>query len=487
MSNPRAGRKDRVCVYDYRRLRRGNIFKPALLAAYIVFVSSLSAYTTYFERYGGELDDRGYCVHAVEDGYIIVGETESYGAGQLDLWLLKVDTLGNVMWSKTYGGGYSDCGYSFDITDDGGLIIVGRTSSFGAGFDDIYLLRTNANGETLWTKTIGGNDYDQGWAVVETEDGGFVIAGRTKSFGAGYFDVYLVKTDSLGDTIWTYTYGGVYNDEVYSLIETSDGCFTMAGRTSSFGQGASSVLLVKTASNGMPLWARTYGGTNWDEARDVCETSDGGYIIVGKTISFGDNFDIYVIRTDSMGDTIWTRTYGGSDEDEAWSVCRTTDGGYVITGGTCSFGNGDWQIILLKIDSLGEVIWTRLYGNAYTDIGSYIETVDDGGFIVTGKTTPPSGADDDIVLIKTDPDGYVDVFEGTGCGLNRPSELEVYPNPFIGQCMVNISDLKLQIYDMSGRLVSVAKGNLIGGNLPPGIYILKTDGMKPLTIVKLSN
>jgi len=254
-------------------------------------------------------------------------------------------------WERIYGGSNKDRGEAVAQTTDGGYIIVGATRSFGAGADDVYLIKTNAYGDTLWTHTYGGSGGDWGYSVAQTKDGGYIIVGTTFSFGAGGPDIYLIKIDAYGDTLWTRTYGGKIVEFGYSVAQTKDGGYIIAGETWSFGAGAPDVYLIKTNAEGDTLWTRTYGG---DRAYSVAQTTDGGYIIVGETESIGaGKSDVYLVKTNSEGDILWTRTYGGSGGDRGYSVAQTIDGGYIITGRTKSFGASKMDVYLIKTDSLG--------------------------------------------------------------------------------------------------------------------------------------
>lgn len=173
--------------------------------------------------------------------------------------------------------------------------------------------------DTLWTRTYGGSAPDAGYSVQQTSDGGFIIAGCTYSFGEGDDDIYLVRTDSLGDTLWTRVYGGTSDDAGFSVRQTSDDGFIIVGGTVSFGAGDVDVYLIRTDANGTPLWTKTFGGTDFDNGWSVKQTTDGGFILVGGTISFGAGdsgyADVYLIRTDSLGDSMWTKTFGGNNVD----------------------------------------------------------------------------------------------------------------------------------------------------------------------------
>jgi hypothetical protein len=220
---------------------------------------------------------------------------------------------------------------------------------------DVYLVKTSASGDTLWTRTYGGTGEDYGNSVQQTSDSGYIVAGYTNSFGAGNEDVYLVKTSASGDALWTRTYGGTGEDYGNSVQQTSDSGYIVAGWTNSFGAGGHDIYLIKTNASGDTLWTRTYGGTGGDEGYSVQQTSDGGYIIAGYTGSFGaGGWDVYLIKTNASGDTLWTSTYGGAYDDWGYSVGQTSDGGYIVAGFTDSW-SGSWDVYLVKTDGNGSV------------------------------------------------------------------------------------------------------------------------------------
>ena len=207
-------------------------------------------------------------------------------------------------FAKTYGGTNYDGAFSVQHTSDGGYILAGWTDSFGAGDWDIFLIKTDANGNIIWAKTYGGTNDDNAYSVQQTSDGGYIVAGMTWSFGAGDWDIFLIKTDANGNIIWAKTYGGTDDEEAYSVQQTSDGGYIVAGWTTSFGAGGYDIFLIKTDANGNIIWAKTYGGTSYDNARSVQQTSDGGYIVAGYTASFGAGGDIFLIKTDENGNIV---------------------------------------------------------------------------------------------------------------------------------------------------------------------------------------
>jgi len=313
-------------------------------------------------------------------------------------------------WIKTYGGQFDDVGKSVQQTSDGGYIIVGSTSSFGAGSSDVSLIKTDAYGNVLWTKTYGGQSYDYGFSVQQTSDGGYIIAGATASFGDELLDVYLIKTDSNGNVIWSKIfYGEGCWDEGRSVQQTSDGGYIIAGtKIYMRGEGNSSIYLIKTDSDGNLLWENTFSGDGYSYSYSVRQTSDGGYIIVGTTIAWPVILrnNCYLLKTDSFGNLIWSKTFDLGDSEEGHAVLQTADSGYIVLGDTWD-AIGFGRIYLIKTDIEGNTIWTKILGNAYCGIGDHAldETID-GGYIITGHS---AGAwyrgvprDNDVYLLKTD-------------------------------------------------------------------------------------
>ncbi|MHA2365343.1 MAG: hypothetical protein ACXAC7_15400 [Candidatus Hodarchaeales archaeon] len=209
-----------------------------------------------------------------------------------------------------------------------------------------------------WNYTYGGTKADYAISVVETTDGGYLLVGHTKSFGAGEWDMWLVKTDSSGVTRWNQTYGGTNEEWAYSVLETADDGYLLTGWTSSFGAGKWDIWLIKTDITGVTEWNQTYGGLNDDGAMKVIEATDGGYLLVGYTQSFGvGEWDIWLIKTDRTGVAQWNQTYGGTKSDDANAVLKTTDGGYLLAGSTWSFGEGGSDMWLVKTDNTGVAQW----------------------------------------------------------------------------------------------------------------------------------
>jgi len=362
---------------------------------------------SFAKTYGGAYLDVAYPVQQTSDGgYIVAGFTGSFGAGSADIFLIKTDANGNIQWAKTYGGTYDDVAYSVQQTSDGGYIVAGETRSFGAGYRDIFLIKTDASGNLQWAKTYGGTSDDLAYSVQQTSDGGYIVAGYTRSFGAGGRDAFLVKTDANGNIQWAKTYGGTSDEGAYSVQQTSDGGYIVAGYTESFGAGYADAFLIKTDANGNVIWAKTYGGTGYDKASSVQQTSDGGYIVAGYTESFSAGYiDVFLVKTDANGNIMWAKTYGVTDIDGAFSVQQTSDGGYIVAGITHSFDVDSADIFLIKTDANGNVQWAKTYGGTDDDWAYSVQQTSDGGYIVAGWTG--SWPYYDIFLIKTDANGNI--------------------------------------------------------------------------------
>jgi uncharacterized delta-60 repeat protein len=360
--------------------------------------------------FGGSDQDFAYSVQqTVDGGYVVAGRTYSFGAGFGDLYVVKTDGAGDPLWVHTYGGSNDDYAYSVQQTGDGGYVVAGNTRSFGAGSADFYVVKTDGAGDTLWTRAYGGNNSDEAYSVQQTADGGYIIGGETRSFGLTYYDFYLVKTNDSGDTLWTRRYGGSNHDRARSVQETADGGYIVAGWTNSFGPGTptyANFYLVKTNSSGDTLWTHTYGGSNNDQARSVQQTADGGYLVAGMTYSFGaGDYDFYLVKTDGSGNPVWTHTYGGTNNDQACSVQQTADGGYIVAGLTYSSGSGSDDFYLVKTDGSGNSLWTRTYGGSDADEAWAVQQTADGGYVMAGLTYSFGVGAGDFFLVKTGPEG----------------------------------------------------------------------------------
>jgi len=377
-------------------------------------VIPVGASSMWSQTYGGtEKDGALSLVQTSDGGYAMVGYTCSFGAGEDDFWLIKTDEVGKMQWNRTYGGTGSDIAISLIETSDGGYALVGYTESFGAGSDDFWFVKTDETGNMQWNRTYGGTKGDYAFSLVETADGGYTIAGYTRSYGAGRDDFWLIHVDSSGNAEWNRTYGGWDDDGAIFLVQTSDGGYALVGMTESFGHGSDrdDFWLVKTDSSGNMEWTQTYGGPNNEYGFCLVQTSDGGYAMAGCTYSFGaGSHDSWLVKTDAFGNMEWNQTYGGTDADGTTSLIQTADGGYILAGSTKSFGAGDFDWWLIKTDGAGNMQWNQTYGGSGTDIASSLVETSDGGYAIAGYTFSVGAGNSDLWLVKTDEQGVIPEF-----------------------------------------------------------------------------
>lgn len=441
--------------------------------------------TLWSKTFGGSNNESGRDVQQTSDGGFII--TGQFGfAGQLtsgDLWLIRTNGAGDTLWTKVYGGDGIDQGNAVQQISDGGYIVAGYTTSADGRNRDLWLLRTNADGDTVWTRTLGGPSTDQANGVQQTPDGGFIIAGTTQSFGAGGTDVWLVRTDADGDTLWTKTYGGPSSDGGNSIQQTSDGGFIVAGNFFSLATGAPDVWQLRTNAAGDTLWTKTYNGPyypySFDSGNAVQQTPDGGFIIVGETNGLPDtrNTEMWLIRTDANGDTVWTKTYGGASTDRGYSVHQTSDGGFVVAGFTYD-GTSNIDARLIRTDAAGDTLWTKTFGDAGNDQFYAVRRTADGGFVVTGFTSSYGAGGNDVSLIRLASETTTAVAAlHTGPDQYRLSQN--YPNPFNPVTTIRFELpqaelVTLRIFDTRGREVAT----LVNEKMPVGEHRVNFDGRR---------
>lgn len=436
-----------------------NVFISGLALFWLTNLFAQAPDTLWTRTYGGEDNDKGHSVQQTTDGgYIIAGETFSFGNGSADIWLLKTDANGDTVWTKTYGGDTLDIGYSIQLTSDSGYIIVGETSSFGAGMSDIWLLKIGVNGDTIWTKTYGGIAGDVGYSVQQTLDGGYIIVGVTSSFGASGTDIWLLKTDANGDTSWTKRYGGRNDDRGYSVQQTLDSGYIIAGETRSFGIGENDIWLLKTDALGDTVWTKTYGCPLWDGGRSVQQTTDGGYIIAGRTTQQECGF-CHLIKTDVNGNNSWASTFG--HHGYAYAVQQTVDNGYITTG--------IWEgffVLLAKLGANGDYIWETWYEYG---VGRSVQQTSDGGFIIAGYTELVPNHDVYLIKIATDP------------GIEEEKIIPItdyYGATIFSGPLLLPEGKKCKVFDITGRTIAPDK-------IKPGIYFIEVDGEIVNKVIKV--
>ncbi len=394
---------------DINRPRPSNGKTVILIAVFLaVFLSSWpwtaagqAPEEVWSKTLGGAGDDRGLSLCEVGDnGYILVGYTCSKGAGKRDLWMVKTDADGKQDWEKTFGGPGDDLGWSVLEIDDG-YVIAGTTEMPGSGNKDVWLIKTDLDGDEGWSKTFGGPDDDWGVSLIEASGGGYVVVGVTESYGSGGMDGWVIKTDIDGNKDWDKAFGATRDDQVTDVLKTRDGGYIIVGTTESYGSGGQDLWLIKIDPDGETVWDKTFGKGDDEAGCSVLETEDG-YIVTGFTESRGSGSrDLWLIETDIDGGQRWDKTFGGADDDGGWSIQKTTDG-YIIAGYTGSKGAGDQDAWLIKVDQNGEAVWDKTFGGPGFDLARSFQETKDGGYVLIGWTEPSGSGGQDLWLMKAE-------------------------------------------------------------------------------------
>ncbi|HTB32802.1 MAG TPA: T9SS type A sorting domain-containing protein [Bacteroidia bacterium] len=459
---------------------------------------------------GGNQSDQGASACQTKDGgYAMTGYTQSFGVGGSDVYVANFDKKGTLKWAEAIGGAAFDAGNSIIQDKSGDFVIAGYTMSFGAGKVNVYVIKLDSNGNKLWTETIGGASYDEGKCIIQTKDGGYAIGGYSGSFGnGGPSDFYVIKLTVNGTIQWTKTIGGGGDEEAYTIVQTKDGGYALSGYTMSFGAGNADGYAVKLDSTGNLKWTITMGGPLGDALYGITQLKDKSYIVTGYTYHYGNN-DLFLVKIDSSGNKKWSKVIGGPGNDIGEAVIQNKEGDIVVVGSTTSYGSGTNDVYLLKLDTAGTIIWTRTAGGPSNEFGYTLSQTTDDGYVVGGYTDSYGAGGDDFYLVKFDslghtcmsPEGgggtdstwgiagsggavssggtitskdsgritkagiWVDTCKVLGTeGINTiaslPDRITVYPNPTTNTLYVEFSSVStsqtkytLQVYDITGRVL----------------------------------
>ena len=394
------------------------------------------------DNFGGTNVDALYDIIETADGNLVaVGQSFSEDGdvpdnyGLFDVWVIKISKTGTILWSFNYGGSDNDVGRAIIQTTDGGYVVAGYTKSADEdvnsnhGDYDFWVFKLDANGTLKWENTFGGTDTEYAYDLCTTSDSGFLVAGITKSsdgdvtFFEGIEDGWIVKVNAAGDFVWQKTLGGTQTDRSYSICPTHDNGFLVAGSSHSSdgdvsdNNGESDFWLCKIDHLGNILWDKNYGGSENDLAKSVSRTNDNGFIVAGYTYSSDKdvsghhgNADGWVVKVDSNGDWDWAKYYGGTLYDEINSVIQTTSGEYAFLGSSKSSdddvpGNkGDRDFLFMLLDEDGNIEWSKNYGGSTTEIGSSLVETTDGNYVLCGNTYSNDG---DVLGNNGNNDGWV--------------------------------------------------------------------------------
>jgi hypothetical protein len=383
--------------------------------AYILLtVSSFTFSQVAFQKsYGDSGNEKGYSITELKDSsYAITGVSTSFSTDK-DIIVVKVDSAGIILWTRTLRGEKIDVGRKIMATTDGGMIIVGSTASFGVGRRDIFLIKLDQEGETEWEKTYGGPQNEYAFAVTPTIDGGYIIGGETSSFGVEGSDILIFKTDARGNLQWSSAIGGRNVEYAFDVLEHYDG-YLIGFETNTWGMGAKDVGLFKMSKKGEFQWLHTYGGLKEENINGLLTLDDGSIAMTGITSSFGyGNLDGFFLKCNKSGDLEFARTYGDVGSEVFQGITKAVDG-YILCGFSNSFNDQllAEDLLIVKINDKGRTKWSKTYGGIFMDVGlSMIRSTKDE-IIVVGETKSFSGrSDSDIYLVKNQPNGSLSTCE----------------------------------------------------------------------------
>ena len=377
--------------------------------------------------YGGKYDDGVRYFQKTSDGGFILPGWTYYSKSKYDAWIIKLDPRGDIEWQRAYGmDGFAGL-ISIQETLGGGYIGAGWIYPDPSNLDDrdMWILKVDSNGHIEWQNRYGGSNSEEGRSILQTVDGGYIVAGYTYTFGL--MGVWVLKLDSLGNVQWQKTFGGS-GIEIRSILQTPDEGYVLTAFTDSSGAGGYDAWVLKLDKNGNSEWQKTYGGNQGDFGEAIYRTSTGEYILAGSTESFGaGDADGWVLKLDANGNIQWQKAYGGANGDWLIAIRQTSDGGYLAAGQTSSFGAGEGDGWVLKLDLNGNIEWEKtLGGKKYDRFVSIQETSDE--FILVGETGSFGTGGDDIWVSKIQKDGNMGNCPAAGISAATITVTTVTPN-----------------------------------------------------------
>jgi len=454
----------------------------SILITFFCLVAVAQAPQRFYTTFGGNGIDIGFSAkQTLDKQYIITGSTSSYGAGNTDVYLVKLDSMGQILWQKTFGGFANDVGKSVIQVPDSGYIVAGFTSSFGAGGYDAYILRTDKVGTLIWQKTFGGSDWDFAYDLVYTPDADIAVIGSTSSFGAGKKDGFVLKYDFLGNLIWHKEFGGVEDDELKSIIKTNDNFLATVGYTQSKGDINGDGYFLKLNLNGDTLFTKTFGAQYKDYANDLVQKASDDYVIAAaKTFSAGVDPESYMYCMTSTGNILWDNHYPSTLKNDGFvSVANSyhipTYSAFIRT--MVYFGsNQQSENFVAKIGGWGYLINSS--GGSEKETSYSIEGTIDGGYVTVGTTESFGTVNGDVYFIKQD---STIINYSSVVGLKQ-NEKTIKPSIYLYEGIIHVNNLdivsELKVFDLMGKLMKevvftkeTEKINI--SNYSPSVYLVQ--------------
>lgn len=385
--------------------------------------------TTWAAQYvGGLAEEMEDVIVTSAGGYLVTGTMEDYDTDEVHVWLAKYSDDGEIDWQKAYGGDGIDTGYKARETSDGGFIVAGATESFSNGSSDIWVFKIDSAGGIEWQKSYGGSGVEQAWSIDITTDGGYIVAGGTSSFGAGGADCLVLKLDANGNIVWQKAFGGSadeagggeFEEYVARVFEDGDGNYLVSCITFSFGSGDSDIWVFKLDADGSILWENAYGDEDEDGMWMIREKSDGGYLVPGYFTPTSDyDTDLWAMHLNKDGTIAWQNTYGVSGVwDEALTLGATSDGGALLGGFYEEDNDSDWSLTLVRVDTDGNLQWSSKYERGF-DWANAVAEFPGGGFAVAGATMNSLSDQVDFLMLNMSAEGTI----GSSCNLLKNLEV----------------------------------------------------------------
>jgi flagellar hook assembly protein FlgD len=448
---------------------------------------------SFVKSYGGSADETGLLVVPREgDGFFIAAYIESvpgFGAA----WMIRTDEFGETLWTRTIVDSGETVIFRGAVGDgEGGVILAGQKRT-GRGDWDMVAVRIDSAGDKVWQTTSGSSSDDIATNISAVRDG-WLMVGNTLQTGG--YDVRLVKLDQSGNQVWSRVIGGSQNDLAYGIARTEDFGAVIAGTTYPPNSRFSDILLFKVNYWGEVVWWRQFGGLFWDEAQAVIQTPDSGFAIAGFSSSYGEDMDGFLLRTDFNGDTLWLRSYTLPGFQRFYGLVQTGADGFVLVGEDIQTGE-EANLLLLRTDAVGQLVWHRCYGGEGYECGRTIIQLADGGLVSTGRTWTGPVNRFDVYLVRTDSLGQIGM--RTGQRIGRVGQgIRFFPNPFSNRVRVEtgVGPGVARIFSQNGTVIRILSSgepnhqfiwdgcDFNGRQVPPGVYILSICGQHQVKLVK---